>query len=105
MADEILEFILSKIDVPLSELVCEFLQCMLSDSEYPNKDAMALLLNKHETYLTEKFAAKKMFSNWILAVEEKGADAAIKVFRCALPLIDNCHSYGHLARYLSKQVS
>lgn len=108
VADEILEFILSKIDVPLSELICEFLQCMLCDSEYPNKDvesAITSLLNKRETYLTEKFATKKMFSNMILAVEEKeGADAAIKVFQCALPLIDNCHSYGHLARYLSKRV-
>lgn len=108
VADEILEFILSKIDVPLSELVCEFLQCMLCDSEYPNKDvesAITSLLNKRETFLREKFPAKKMFSNMILAVEEReGEDAAIKVFQCALPLIDNCHSYGHLARYLSKRV-
>ena len=109
MADEILEFILSKIDVPLSELVCEFLQCMLCDSEYPNKDvesAITSLLNKRETYLWENFPAKKMFSNMILAVDEKeGEDAAIKVFQCALPLIDNCHSYGHLARCLSKRVN
>ena len=109
VADEILEFILSKIDVPLSELVCEFLQCMLSDSEYPNKDvesAITSLLNKRETYLRENFPSKKMFSNMILAVDEKeGEDAAIKVFQCALPLIDNCHSYGHLARYLFKRVN
>lgn len=109
VADEILEFILSKIDIPLSELLCEFLQCMLSDSEYPNKDvesAITSLLNKREMYLKENFLAKKMFSNMILAVEEReGADAAIKVFQCALPLIDNCHSYGHLARYLSKRVN
>ena len=109
VADEILEFILAKIDVPLSELICEFIQCMLCDSEYANKDvesAITSLLNKRETYLTEKFATKKMFSNMILAVEDReGEDAAIKVFQSALPLIDNCHSYGHLARYLSKRVN
>ena len=109
VADEILEFILSEINVSLSELVCEFLQCMLCDSEYPNKDvesAISSLLNKRETYFKDKFLAKKMFSNMILAVEDKeGEDAAIKVFQCALPLINNCHSYGHLARYLSKRVN
>ena len=132
VANEILKFILTKIEVPLSELVCEFLQCMLSDSEYPNKDvesAITSLLIKREHYSAKKkkssnmilaveekeredgaikrehySAKKKKFSNMILAVEEKEReDGAIKVFQCALPLINNYHSYCHLARYLSKR--
>jgi len=110
VAEEILEYFLTASSIPLSELMCEFLQYMLCDSEYPNRDIESainkLLYNREMYYSKESYFTRKSFSDVILAIEEKESKkAAISVFQCALPLINNCHAYGHLARYLSKQVN
>ena len=106
-AEEILNFFLSTSQTTLSELICEFLENMIYDSEYRNtnvESAIECLLYYREIELSaDHVMTKKLFSNVILAIEDKeGKDAAIKVFRSALPLINNHHAYGHLARYLSK---
>ena len=109
-AEEILDFFLSTSQTTLSELICEFLENMIYDSEYRNanvESAIECLLYYREIELSaDHLMTKKLFSNVILAIESKeGKDAAIKVFRSALPLINNHHAYGHLARYLSKAES
>ena len=108
VAEEILDFFLSSSQITLSELVCEFQEGMIYDSEYRNTDvesAIQCLLYDREVELSADHAVtRKLFSNIILAIEDKeGKDAAIKVFRSALPLIGNHHAYSHLARYLSKK--
>ena len=110
VANEILDFFLSTSGIPLSELMCEFLQYMLCDSEYPNKGiesaVIKLLYDREMHYSKESYFTRKSFSEVILAIEERESKkAAIAVLQCALPLINNCHAYGHLARYLSKQVN
>ena len=108
VAEEILDFFLSTSQTTLSELICEFQCNMIYDSEYRNADiesAVDCLLYNREL-LADHRMTRKLFSNVILAIESKeGPDAAIKVFRSALPLINNHHAYCHLARYLSKQVN
>ena len=81
---------------------------MIYDSEYRNADvesAIQCLLYDCEIELSaDHVMTRKLFSNVILAIGDKeGKDAAIKVFQCALPLINNHHAYSHLARYLSKK--
>lgn len=110
VAEEILELCLSTSGIPLSDLLCEFLQLMLFDSEYPNKEVdiaiNSLLYNREMHYTRENLITRKSFSNVILTIEDKeGKDAAIRVLNCALDLIDSCHAYGHLARYWSKHVN
>ena len=107
VAEEILEFFLSSSQTTLSELICEFQEGMIYDSEYRNADvesAIQCLLYDREIELSaDHVMTRKLFSNVILAIGDKeGKDAAIKVFQCALPLINNHHAYSHLARYLSK---
>ena len=108
VAEEILHFFLSTSQITLSELICEFQEGMIYDSEYHNTDvelAIQDLLYKREIELSaDCLMTRKSFSNVILAIEDKeGKDAAIKVFQCALPLINSHHAYSHLARYLSKK--
>ena len=109
VAEEILNFFLSTSPTTLSELICEFQCNMIYDSEYRNANIEStvecLLYNREFELSKDHFMTRKLFSNVILAIEaEEGKDAAIKVFRSALPLINNYHAYGHLARYLSKKV-
>ena len=108
VAEEILDFFYQAHKLHwLPELICEFQEGMICDSEYRNADvesAIQCLLCDHEIELsTDHIMTRKLFSNVILAIGDKeGKDAAIKVFQCALPLINNHHAYSHLARYLSK---
>ena len=106
-AEEILDFFLSTSQTTLSELICEFLENMIYDTEYRNTNVEStidcLLYYREMELSADHLMIKKLFSNVILAIESKeGKDAAIRVFQSALPLIDNHHAYGHLARYLSK---
>ena len=108
VAEEILEFFLSNSQTTLSELICEFQEKMIYDSEFRNTDVESviehLLYNREIELSVDYRMTKKLFSNVILAVEDKeGNDAAIKVFQSALPLLNNHHAYCHLARYLSKK--
>ena len=110
VAEEILDFFLSTSQTTLSELICEFQENMIYDSEYRNTNVESaverLLYNREIELSADHVMTKKLFSNVILAIENKeGKDAAIKVFRSALRLINNHHTYCHLARYLSKQVN
>ena len=108
IAEEILDFFLSTLGTALSQLVCEFLENMIFDSEYDNADIDSItrnLLYYREIEISEKYTTRKAFSTMILTVEDReGKQDAIKVFRCALPLICNHHAHSHLARYLSKRV-
>ena len=109
IAEEILDFFLSTSPTTLSELICEFQCNMIYDSEYRNANIEStvecLLYNREFELSKDHFMIRKLFSNVILAIEaEEGKGAAIRVFRSALPLINNHHAYGHLARYLSKKV-
>lgn len=108
VAEEILNFFLSTTAILLSQLICQFLQNMILDTEH-NLDIHSIiqqLLYHREQELSEKRITKNMFSNLILAVEDKEEkQGPIKVFSTALPLINNHHAYSHLARYLSKKVS
>ena len=105
IAEEILDCFLSTSTTPLSQLICKFLENMIFDSNADINSISKHLLYHREMELSGKYTDKKMFSNMILAIEDREAkEDVIKVFRTALPLINNHHAYSHLARYLSKRV-
>ena len=47
---------------------------------------------------------KKQFSELILTLDKQEPQHAVEVLDYASELIDNCHAYGHYARYMSKKI-
>ena len=93
-------------DFPPS-FVCEFLKYMLPDREYQNEEA-ALAVNRllrYREYVDDGKGnlIKKPFSELILKLDKQDPQHAIEVLDYASELINNCHAYGHYARYMSRK--
>ena len=94
-------------DFPPS-FVCDFLNYMLPELEYQNEEA-ALAVNRllrYREYVDngKRNLTKKPFSELILTLDKQDPQHAVEVLHYASELINNCHAYGHYARYMSKKL-
>ena len=88
--------------------VCDFLKYMLPEREYQNEEA-ALAVNRllrYREYVDDGKGnlTKKPFSELILTLSNQDPQHAVEVLDYASELINNCHAYGHYARYMSKKI-
>ena len=110
VAHEIIKFCSSKLSFLVHfppSFVCKFLDYMLPEVEYQNEEAALavrrLLLYRQE-YSDEVGFIKKPFSELILTLDKQNPEHAMDVLEYASELINNCHIYGHYARYMSKKM-
>ena len=109
VAHEIIKFCCTALSFPFPIpplFVCDFLNYMLPEIEYQNEEAaLAIdrLLLYRECVVKSGYLAKKPFSELILALDKQSSEHAIEVLDYASELINNCHFYGHYARYMSKK--
>ena len=111
VAEEIIKFycsISSDTENPSPDFYCDFLNCMLPESEYPNEEALSAVnrLLKYREYIDDDgqgYFTRKPFSELILKLKQN-PQHAIKVLECASENchLQTCHTYGHFARYVSK---
>ena len=88
--------------------VCKFLDYMLPEREYQHEEAL-LAVNRlliYREYADNGIGhlTKKPFSELILTLDKQNPQHAVDVLDHASELINNCHSYGHYARYMSKKL-
>ena len=110
VAHEIIKFYLSTVlssDFPPS-FVCKFLKYMLPDKEFQNVEATLAInrLLRYREYVSDEtgYLTKKPFSELILTLDKQNPKHAVEVLSYSCDLIENCHSYGHYARYMSKKM-
>ena len=110
VAHEIIKFCCTALSFPFPippSFVCDFLNYMLPEIEYQNEEAaLAIdrLLLYRESVVKSGYFTKKPFSELILALDKQSSEHAIEVLDYASELINNCHFYGHYARYMSKKI-
>ena len=113
VAEEIMKYYFTKISKNpdcIAKFFCDFLNYMLPKSRRVNEASQAVnrLLYYREycrdyTNDDEKSVKKQPFSPLILFVEKHDSAQAVKaILEFAASKINNCQSYGHYARYLSK---
>lgn len=81
---------------------------MLPEREYQNEEA-ALAVNRllrYREYVDDGRGnlTKKPFSELILTLDKQDPQHAVEVLDYASEWINNCHAYGHYARYMSKKI-
>ena len=90
------------------EFVCDFLKYMLPEIEYPNKEATLAInrLLRYREYVDDGTGhlTRKPFSELILTLHKQNPQHAIQVLDYSADLINDCHSYAHYARYMSKKI-
>ena len=88
--------------------VCDFLKYMLPEREYQNEEAELAInrLLRYREYIDDGagLLIKKPFSELILTLDKQNQQHAVIVLDYASELINDCHAYGHYARYMSKKV-
>ena len=113
VAEEIIKFyclISSHTENPSPEFYCDFLNCMLPESEYPNEEALSAVnrLLKYREYSDDGqgYFIRKPFSELITKLDKQNPQHAIAVLECATEKshLQTCHTYGHFARYISKKI-
>ena len=111
VAHEILKYFSSISKFPVlfpPSFVCDFLKYMLPEREYQNKEAELAInrLLRYREYVDDGigYLTKKSFSELILALDKQNQQHAVEVLDYASELINDCHAYGHYARYISKKV-
>ena len=111
VAHEIVKYysLISSFPVPFPPLfVRKFLDYMLPEREYQHEEAL-LAVNRlliYREYADNGIGhlTKKPFSELILTLDKQNPQHAVDVLDHASDLINNCHSYGHYARYMSKKL-
>lgn len=111
VAHEIIKFYLSTVsfsDHFPPSFVCKFLRYMLPDKEFQNVEATLAInrLLRYREYVSDEtgYLTKKPFSELILTLDKQNQKHAVEVLSNSCELINNCHSYGHYARYMSKKM-
>ena len=107
VASEIIKFCSTALSFPVHyppPFICKFLDFLLPDKDDQNEEAV-LAVNRllfYREYFDEGgYLTKKPFSELILTLEKQSTSHVLTVFEYASELINDCHSYGHYARYVS----
>ena len=103
VAEEIAEYYLSEHQVLPLKLLCDFLDYMLPGKKSHTQSILAvnqLLYSREYINYDDNTIKRQPFSSLILKYKEQ-AEAVLKH---AAHKLKTCHSYGHYARYLSKEV-
>lgn len=104
VAREIVECYFSQVKASKLQFLQDYLNCMLSTIEQPEvSEAVNRLLYYREYDDTIK---RQQFSSLILTIEShwECPKGAAEILKYAASKVNNCHSYGHYARYLSKRL-
>ena len=105
VAREIVECYFLKVKVSKLQFLQDYLNCMLSETvKQPEvSEAVNRLLYYREYDDTIK---RQQFSSLVLTIENNWAcsKGAAEILKYAASKVNNCHSYGHYARYLSKRL-
>ena len=101
VAEEIVNYYLSKHQISVSQFLCDFLDYMLPEKKPHTQSILAVnrLLYSREYSTSDDYTIRQPFSYLILKYNEQ----AETVLEHAAHKLKTCHSYGHYARYLSKQ--
>ena len=105
VAREIVECYFSQVHCCKLQFLQSYLNCMLSETiEQPEvSEAVNRLLYYREYDDTIK---RQPFSSLVLTIENQWEypERAAEILKYAASKVNNCHSYGHYARYLSKRL-